>query len=235
MDKNLEVLLKQLLVFERSSGGGAEGAHCDEQDIAALLDGTVSGDELRRLQRHITSCPECAGALSLAVAQDFRGTDIEPGVASFQRVRSAVIRALRSLVMRVNVALSAKRLELRQTYGDVIKGSEIMPLGVYRARFGVPNEETVTVVKETPLGVVTITLVTGGHKSVNIAVNCSDRATKKNCSDIRFSLVQGDRELESRVAPHGSCSFERVCAGDYTVDIISENGTMSSVELHIEA
>lgn len=235
MDKNLEILLKQLLAFERSSGGGAEGAHCDEQDIAALLDRTVSGDELRRLQSHITSCPECAGALSLSISLSLYGKDIEPGAASFQRVRSSVIRALRSFVMRVNVALSAKRLELRQTDGDVIKGSEIMPLSVYRARFGVTDEETVMVVKETPIGVVTITLVTVGPKSVNVTVNCSDRETKKHCSDIRFSLVQGDREMESRIAPQGSCTFERVCAGEYTVDIIAENGSMSSVALHIEA
>jgi hypothetical protein len=234
MDKPMEFLIKQLLSRANASTGQRAGAHLDEEDFAGLLDAVVPQDDRRRLQQHIVDCPDCSRTLTLLIRQVQDQQVYEPSLLKIEQIRTMVMTMLRQAVLQVTIAVEGARLSLRQTDGDVIRGSEIMPLGIYRTRYGVLGEESVTVVKETPAGVITMTMVSSHEAGVNVAVSCCDQVTKKCCADTRFTLLQGQRELESRLAASGSCSFERIPSGEYRIDILSSSGVLASVTLGIE-
>ena len=244
MDK-LEQLLKAVLNKDVSGVPSKKQGNClSDEAMAILIENKCSPREEEKYSRHILSCHACSDLLKnyiLTAKAIDRGGELEPSswlLAKVKELVSAVEN--KSTVLDLVLELRDKFLELIETTGEF--PAALRPAFALRdkSKKGLPAEEknesgTIHVVKTLGKFAVDVEIDKRISNTTDLVLRLTDKETNKKAEDVRVSLFQGKREIESVILENGKVKFEDITPESYKIMIVKEGNKIGEVNVSIRS
>lgn len=234
MNYDLEKLIKLVYKKWRAGSVGTLGQHPDEETVACFLEDKLSPQEKEDVAQHIMSCDDCAEIVDLQLRLNFIE---EKGLLDDSLITHAkgLVRSEdKALVLEIWLRLKEKALEILNTTGDILVGQELVPAPILRSRKIKDFKDEVTILKDFKDILVEVNIVNKQGSAFNLTIVAKEKDTQKIIKDLRVTLIQADKELESYLAYSGKVTFESVSLGQYKVEISSIDNKLASVLLDIK-
>jgi len=236
--KNIEILFRERLGKLRRKGRlKLKGKCLNDQDIACIIDGQLSEKERVRYFDHVLSCMKCAQNLRdhLLVLNiiDKKGM-LETPEAIVQAAMELYSPEVGVNVLEVVLDFKEKMIELVRTTGEILRGTELIPIPVLRSHGEEANfSNEIKIVKEFNNMMTEVGVEKNKPHLCNVEIRLTEKKTKKKMHGLRVTLMKDDREIESSLIEEGKVIFREVKPGKYSLFIIKDDKKIGIVKLHI--
>jgi len=208
--------------------------HPDEEEMSALVEGTLSEQESEGIKSHVVQCDACGYLLALRAQLD-TSEDMEVPEQLIVELKSYIARRLQPTILEIALRLKEKALELLHTTGDVLMGQELVPAPVLRSRQIKDFKDEITILKDFARLLVEIKIENKQGKDFTVTVTAKEKKTSQVIKDLRATLIKEDVELESYVSEAGRVVFEHVVLGNYTIELLNIDGESARILLEMRA
>lgn len=219
----------------KKSQGLKAGAHPSEEDLACFLEGRLSAESKKEIQKHLLGCDICAEYLAVGLKGClYLSQDVPEQL--LEKVEKLLGQPARENLLEIFLKLKDKAIEIIRTSGDVLVGQELVPAPVLRSRKINDFKEGICVLKDLRKIRVLAKILNKNTESFNLTVTIKDRQGKKTADNLRITLVRDGVELESYIADSaGSSFFENLLPGNYLVEISQEGQSEAALDLRVRA
>lgn len=221
----LEDLLKQAFTTKKWVVNPRFGKCLDDVAIACVVENKISKREEDKISNHIVHCRSCTEKLSayLLTARDI-AKEGEVGVPSFliERVQNLVAqKATMSDVLDIILEIKEKALELIQTTGDLLLGSQ--PALALRSKDESESKNSIHVMKSFDNFNADVEIDKRVSNSTDLILRLTEKESNKRAEDIRVSLLRNNREIESQILQGGKAKFEDIRPDIYKVVLMKDD------------
>lgn len=208
------------------------GAHLDEEDMAAFLDGRLSFEKNELVKDHLVGCHSCAEALGLSLKANVLGVNFLPDPLLNSAKEALGINI--PVVVEIMLRLREKILEVLKSNGDVLVGQELVPASILRSRNLVDFKDEVVILKDFANIRVKVSVENKTGKDFNVNIQARDKHKKAVIKDLRMTLFREGVEMESYLNDSGSVTFEHLLLGKYRIEVADLEGNLASVLLEVK-
>ncbi len=192
-----------------------------DEKIAEFVEGLLTGQQTRAVERHVEDCPSCQ---DLAAAQRRAQRRQEKTALSAvppevtQRAKDLVPQKSAEKIWNIMVEFSEKIFESIQTTGEILAGPGIKSGYALRDPVG-DSTRTLVVRKALASFTVEIAITEDGRDTHNLLLHVQQGAKGSVPSHFRATLSDGQDELESHPILRGKVAFEKIKQGSYRLEI----------------
>lgn len=233
MPSKLEKLVK--VVYQKWKLGYAKipQLHPDEETMACFLENRLSQEEARQIKAHLVSCDSCAEGLAVQLKLKASKANKVPEDL-IARLKDLVIPEEKAPLLEILLRLKEKAIEILSTTGQVLVGQELVAAPVLRSRKIKDFPDETTILKDFEKTRVEVKIENKHGQAFSLTVMAKEKDTQRVIRDLRITLIQDDRELESYLTDSGKVTFEHVLLGKYRVEISTVEERVASILLDIK-
>lgn len=233
MKDKFEGLVKSVYRMWREDNTKIEGEHPDEEGMVCFLEGRLSEEENERIKSHLISCAACSEVIAMSLdVSAVENKDVPEEL--LERVRNLAASGLKLSLLEISLKVKERLLEIINTTGDILVGSELVPAPLLRSRKMQDFKDEVTILKDFKDIRVQAKIENKGAKAFSLIILVKEKQGQRVIKDLRITLLKEGLELESYLTDSASATFEHLFLGKYTVEIVSSGTKLASILLDIK-
>jgi len=233
MKDKFEGLIRSVYRMWRQDNTRIEGAHPDEENLACFLEGRLSEEENEGIKSHLISCVACAEAVAMSLEVNaVENKDVPEELLN--RVKNLTALERQPSLLEIALRVKERVLEIINTTGDILVGSELVPAPLLRSRKIQDFKDEVTILKDFKDIRVQAKIENKGAKAFSLIILVKEKQAQRVIKDLRITLLKDGLEIESYLTDSASVTFEHVFLGKYTVEIVSSGAKLASILLDIK-
>lgn len=233
MKDKFEGLIRSVYRMWRQDNTKIEGAHPDEEGMVCFLEGRLSEEENEGIKSHLISCVACAEAVAMSLGVSaVENKDVPEELLN--RVKNLTALGRQLSLLEIALKVKERVLEIINTTGDILVGSELVPAPLLRSRKIQDFKDEVTILKDFKDIRVQVKIENKGAKAFSLIILVKEKQAQRIIKDLRITLLKDGLELESYLTDSASVTFEHVFLGKYTVEIVSSGVKLASILLDIK-
>ena len=233
MKDKFEGLIRSVYRMWKADNTGIEGAHPDEEGLVCFLEGRLSEEENERIKSHLISCAACAEAVAVSLdVSSVESKDVPEELLN--RVKDLWLLGRKPSLLEISLKVKERLLEIINTTGDILVGSELVPAVLLRSRKIQDFKDEVTILKDFKDIRVQAKIENKGAKAFSLIILVKEKQAQRIIKDLRITLLKDGLELESYLTDSASVTFEHVFLGKYMVEIVSSGMKLASILLDIK-
>jgi hypothetical protein len=208
--------------------------HPDDEAMASLLEGRLSGKEGAGVKSHVILCDACGYLLALrAQIADTGKREVPEELIT--ALKGNIARMLQPTALEIALQLKEKALALLHTTGDVLRGNGLAVSPLLRSRQARDFKDEITIFKDFSRFLVEIKIEHKRGEDFTVIVTAKDKKSSQVIKDVRATLIKDDVELASFVSGAGRIVFEHVTLGSYTIEVSDIDGESARILLQMRA
>jgi hypothetical protein len=223
----------KLIYRQRKTDHPLKGkGHPNEEELSCFLEGKLSPDEIKSVQRHLVECDSCARYVSVELkTQSHLSLDVPESL--IEKIRKIVQDNIRSNLLEIVLSLKEGIFKIVRTTGDVLLGQELVPAPVLRSREISEFKGEVNIIKDLRLVRILVKIRQKSGSLFDFSIEAKDRRNSGKHKNLRVSLFKEGLELESYLDNSGIFLFENLSPGDYLVETSCRGRREAMIELKV--
>lgn len=198
------------------------GNRCPEYYLLAFYAlGECSDHESEIIREHAQGCERCrdiiAGQHKMKDEPD-QSNLIQAPPELTEKAKALVNEKYGHNLLHVKAVFSRHVYNFLNTTGEIIFGPLSQPAALLRE--GQDDKRSNLLLQEAFDDLLIKVEMTRGEEDQNtITITATDIKTRKQAKNLRFTLLDNEDELESRLSSDGKAKFEEIKPGQYTIEI----------------